>query len=91
MIAQQRKQVAQVKAKFKAKTKKMKAQSEAKVLGIKNAGGAAATSLRILGQAQPAAPSAQQTPRGVSRRGAGTTAANVARGSAQSKGFNLSI
>jgi len=91
IVAQQKKKVAETKLMYKTKTNKMKAKSEAKVFGIKNAGAAAATSLRILGQVQPDAPTARQTPRNAGRRGAGTTAANVARGSTQNKGFNLSI
>ena len=91
MVAQQRKKVSEVEQKFKTRVAGMKAESERQVAGIRNAGGAAATSLRILGQAQPTAPTAQQTPRNSGRRGAGVTAADVARGSAQNRGFNLSI
>ena len=102
MVAAQKNQVAALKAQQGNKLKGMKSKSDAeqaaileasnkKVKGIQLAGGAAATSLRILGQTQPKAPTAQRTPRNAGRRGAGTTAAEVARGSAQNRGFNLSI
>jgi len=61
------------------------------VRGIQRAGGAAATSLRILGQVQPVGPNAQQSRRGQFRRAAGTTSANVARGTSSIRGTNLSI
>ena len=102
MVAAQNKKVDQLKAEQKGKLQEMKDQTKAKKTAIKKAsrrkvkkiqlaGGAAATSLRILGQAQPAAPTAQQSRRNSARRGAGTTAADVARGAASTRGFNLSI
>ena len=69
----------------------IKAETERKVAGIQRAGGAAATSLRILGQKQPKAPQAVQTPRDKKRRGAGSTSASVARGTGSTRGTNLSI
>ena len=69
----------------------IKAETAKKVAGIERAGGAAASSLRILGQAQPVGPNAQQSRRGQFRRAAGTTSANVARGTSSIRGTNLSI
>jgi outer membrane scaffolding protein for murein synthesis (MipA/OmpV family) len=69
----------------------IQAETAKKVAGLERAGGAAATSLRILAQEQPVGPNAQQTPRGQKRRGAGVTSANVARGSSAIRGTNLSI
>ena len=62
-----------------------------KVAGIETAGGAVSTSLRILGQKQPMAPQAQQTPRKKKGKSAGSTSASVARGTGSIRGTNLSI
>ena len=65
---------------------------QAKTLGgIKSRGQSVVSSLQILGQRQPTAPTASQTARAGGRRGASSTQANVARGSARSRGTNLSI
>ena len=88
---QQDKRLAELQANDKAQRDKIKAETAQKVAGINRAGGAAATSLRVLAQKQPSAPQAVQTPRGRTRRGAGSTQANVARGAASSRGTNLSI
>jgi hypothetical protein len=58
--------------------------------GIRARGQAVGQSLQILGQAQPEAPTASQTPR-TKTRGAKATATNIARGSTRSRGPNLSI
>lgn len=83
LAAQQKSQAAQV--------DELKGQQAERIAGIRAAGGAAATSLRILGQNQPMGPTAQITTTRNSRRGAGTTSALVARGSSASRGTNLSI
>ena len=62
-----------------------------RIAGIKAAGNAASGSLRVLGQAQPMAPTAQQTRRRSGRKGAGSTSAGFSRGSASTRGTNLSI
>ena len=59
---------------------------------IERAGNAGAASIRVLGQKQPTAPTAQQTRRGARKAGARATPPNVERGSARStRGTNLSI
>lgn len=58
---------------------------------MERAGNVASASLRVLGQKQPKAPTAQQTKRGVRAGGARTTSAGYSRGSASTKGTNLSI
>lgn len=91
MMAEQNQQVATLRGQQDQKLADMKAANMDKVMGIKRASGAAATSLRILGQVQPPAPTAKQTSRGQGRRGSGATSAAVARGSGSTRGFNLSI
>jgi len=78
-------------AENRVKRREIEQQTAKQVAGIERAGGAAATSLRILGQVQPMAPTAVQTPKKDRTRGASSTAANVARGSASTRGTNLSI
>ncbi len=88
---QQSNRLAQMSSQNTAQRNAIKAQTAARVAGIQRAGGAAATSLRILAEKQPMGPNAQQTPRNQRRRGAGSTSANVARGSSSTRGTNLSI
>ena len=88
---QQNNRLSQMAAEDVARRNAIKAETAAKVAGIQRAGGAAATSLRILAEKQPMGPNAQQTPRNQRRRGAGSTSANVARGSSSTRGTNLSI
>ena len=88
---QQNERLAALRANDKTQRNKIKAKTAQKIAGINRAGGAAATSLRVLAQKQPKAPQAVQTPRSRTRRGAGSTQANVARGAASSRGTNLSI
>lgn len=69
----------------------LQVQQAEKLSGIKSRGQSVVSSLQILGQRQPTAPTASQTAQTGGRRGAGSTQANVARGSARSRGTNLSI
>tara|TARA_R100000951_G_scaffold65983_1_gene55848 strand:- start:2636 stop:3130 length:495 start_codon:yes stop_codon:yes gene_type:complete len=69
----------------------LQVQQAEKLSGIKSRGQSVVSSLRILGQKQPMAPTASQTASRPSGRGAASTQANVARGSARSRGTNLSI
>ncbi len=69
----------------------LQSQQAEKLSGIKSRGRSVVSSLQILGQRQPTAPTASQTAQTGGRRGAGSTQANVARGSARSRGTNLSI
>ncbi len=69
----------------------LQVQQAEKLSGIKSRGQSVVSSLRILGQKQPMAPTASQTAQAGGRRGAGSTQANIARGSARSRGTNLSI
>lgn len=62
-----------------------------KISGIKQRGDAVVSSLRILGQEQPMAPSASQTSSRGRRGGARTSKATIARGSTRSRGINFSI
>lgn len=89
--AQQDDRLATLAANDEAARTAIKQETARQVAGIERAGGAAATSLRILGQKQPKAPQAVQTPRGKKRRGAGSTSASVARGTGSTRGTNLSI
>jgi hypothetical protein len=89
--AQQDQRLATLAADDQAARSAIKQETARKVAGIERAGGAAATSLRILGQKQPKAPQAVQTPRNNKRRGAGSTSASVARGTGSTRGTNLSI
>lgn len=66
-------------------------QQNERVSGIRRRGDSVVSSLRILGQGQPEAPSASQTPSRGRRGGARTSKTTVARGSARSRGVNLSI
>ena len=62
-----------------------------KLKGIRSKNDAAVSSLRILGQQQPTAPTAAQSvPRSRKQR-PGSTSTSVSRGSAQGRGANLSI
>ena len=88
---EQDERLAQLAASDKQARDRIKRETAQKVAGIERVGGATATSLRILGQKQPMAPSATQTPRDKKRRGAGTTSASVARGTGSTRGTNLSI
>jgi len=69
----------------------IKADAAAESERVEQAGNVAARSLRIMGRKQPKAPTAQQTKRGARARGARTSAANYSRGSASTRGTNLSI
>ena len=69
----------------------LQVQQAEKLSGIKSRGQSVVSSLQILGQRQPTAPTASQTAQTGGRRGASSTQANVARGSARSRGTNLSI
>ena len=88
---QQDDRLAQLAADDRQARDRIKRETAQKVAGIERAGGATATSLRILGQKQPMAPSATQTPRDKKRRGSGTTSASLARGTGSTRGTNLSI
>ncbi len=77
----------------KAQEKKvagLQAQQAERVSGIRSRGQSVVSSLAILGENQPTAPTASQTAR-PTKKGAGTTKAAVVRGSAQGGGINLSI
>jgi len=69
----------------------LQAQQAEKLSGIKSRGQSVVSSLQILGQRKSTAPTASQTASRPSGRGAASTQANVARGSARSRGTNLSI
>ena len=66
-------------------------QQAKRISGIKSRGQSVVSSLQILGQEQPMAPAASQTASRKKGRGSSATQANVARGSARSRGTNLSI
>ena len=83
--------LASLAAEDKRQRREIREETERKVAGIERAGGAVSTSLRILGQKQPMAPQAQQTPRKKKGRSAGSTSASVARGTGSIRGTNLSI
>ena len=89
--AEQGFRLANMEAASEAEKAQVREAARVEVEGVERAGGAAATSLRILGQRQRMAPNAEQTPKKNRRRGAASTSANVARGSAQQRGSNLSI
>jgi len=74
-----------------ANVEALTAQQEEQVAGIKRAGNAASNSLRILGQEQLQAPTAQQTTRKAKASGGRMTSAGYRRGSASTRGTNLSI
>ena len=69
----------------------MQQEQNQRIAGIKAAGNAASSSLKVLGQAQPMAPGAQQSRRRSGRKNAGSTSAGFLRGSASARGTNLSI
>ena len=85
------KEVKSIQDKAASDVAKINKQTGQKVQRIERAGNAASNSLRILGQDSPKGPTASQTPRASRRRGAASSAANVARGSARTRGTNLSI
>ena len=66
-------------------------ESERKAGAIRRAGQAAASSLEILNQQQPLGPTAKATKKGARKGGAKATPAGLSRGSASTKGTNLSI
>ena len=88
---QQNQRLSQLAAEDVQRRTAIREETERKVRNIETAGGAVSTSLRILGQKQPMAPSAQQTPRKKKGKGASSTSANVARGTGSTRGTNLSI
>lgn len=69
----------------------LEAQQAEKVSGIRSRGQSVVSSLQILGQKQPMAPTASQTASRPGGRGAASTSSSVTRGSARSRGTNLSI
>ena len=100
--AQQVKKVDDLKKKSADRISKLKSDSGTKVakinskaksdsLKITRAGNAASAALRVLGDKAPKAPHAQMTRRGRRPGGARTTQAGYSRGSASTKGTNLSI
>jgi len=98
LIAQQQAESQRLQAEMveqeKAQSKEvlgLQSQQAEKLSGIRTSGQSVVSSLRILGQKQPMAPTASQTASRPSGRGAASTQANVARGSARSRGTNLSI
>ena len=84
-------QSAQLESDNSAKIDELKAQQASEVAGIERAGNAASNSLRILGQEQPMAPSAKQSRKKAKGSGSKSTAASYQRGSASTRGTNLSI
>ena len=100
--AQQVNRVNDLRTKSDARISKLKSDSGTKVaainakaksdsLKITRAGNAASAALRVLGDKAPKAPHAQMTRRGRRPGGARTTQAGYSRGSASTKGTNLSI
>lgn len=69
----------------------LQADQAERVGSIRAAGNAAASSLRMLSESQPTAPTAAITQRGANRKGAASTSAKLARGSGRTTGVNLSI
>ena len=88
-IAMQNKFAAQQTAQL-AQIDGLKAEQAVKIKGIRSIGQAVSSSLNILADQQLRAPSAAVSPRR-RRRGAASTAAQVARGSSRNRGPNLSI
>ena len=86
----QRKKAAGLATAQAANVKRMAAAQAVKIGGIRSRGQAVSSSLNILADQQPTAPSAAVSPRR-SRRGAASNAAQVARGSSRNRGPNLSI
>lgn len=74
-----------------AQVEQLQQQQAEQVAGIKAAGSAASNSLRILGQDSVTAPTAQTSRSKPTRKGVGTTSAGYSRGSASTRGTNLSI
>lgn len=62
-----------------------------KVTGMRRSGDAVVSSLQILGQQAPEAPTASQTETSSKKKRVGATKASISRGSARSRGVNLSI
>jgi len=69
----------------------LQAQQTEKLTGIRSRGQSVVSSLQILGQQQPMAPTASQTASRSSGGRAASTSSRVTRGSARSRGTNLSI
>jgi len=91
-LAQQQKTKAGNLAKAQAaNVKRMAATQAKKVGGIRSRGQSVSSSLSILAEQQPMAPSAVRTDPRARRKGAASTAAQVARGSSRNRGPNLSI
>lgn len=88
---QQSKTVAGLQTQQAEKLAGLQQQQQDRISGIKSRGRSVVSSLQILGQGQQTAPTASQTAQTGGRRGASSTQANVARGSARSRGTNLSI
>ena len=84
-------QMAKQQQKQNIKVAGLQQQQQTQLAGIKSRGNSVVSSLQILGQKQPSAPTASQTARSRVGRGAGTTSTNIARGSARNRGTNLSI
>lgn len=74
-----------------ANVERMAADQAKKVGGIRSRGQSVSSSLSILSQGQPTAPSAVRTNPRARRKGAASTSAQVARGSSRNRGPNLSI
>ena len=98
VVAQQRSEIQRMqreaasrRASDQAMANDLRKQQDERIAGIKAAGNAASGSLRVLGQVQPMAPNAKQTKRRSGRKGAGSTSAGFMRGSASTRGTNLSI
>lgn len=74
-----------------ANVKSMAAAQAVKIGGIRSRGQAVSSSLQILGKKNLTGPSASSTKGKSVRKGAASTAAQVARGSSRNRGPNLSI
>ena len=83
--------ISKLKADSGTKVAAINAKAKSDSLKITRAGNAASAALRVLGDKAPKAPHAQMTRRGRRPGGARTTSAGYSRGSASTKGTNLSI
>jgi len=83
--------ISKLKSDSGAKVAAINAKAKSDSLKITRAGNAASAALRVLGDKAPKAPHAQMTRRGRRPGGARTTSAGYSRGSASTKGTNLSI
>jgi hypothetical protein len=89
--SQQKAKATQLAADQAANVKSMAAAQAQKVGAIRSSGQAVSSSLSILADKEPTAPTAVKTNSRARKKGAASTAAQVARGSSRNRGFNLSI